>query len=235
MIWRRLLMPRGLTLYGLHRTIQIAFGWEDYHLHAFKLHGRRFGTEWTGQRHHVVEDDGTSLREVTLADLSLRLRQKIIYEYDFGDFWEHEIRVEAREEAKPGTSYPVCIGGARAGPPEDIGGPDGYDRLLRRLDEVRLDRLYGVVLPPHENDALGTVSEDSEVDPIEDAWSYFTSHGFDGDDDPLLRYDPAAFDRAAVNAELRQEFVVTLNTSHQVLAEGDQAELPERIGHHEPA
>jgi hypothetical protein len=81
MIWRRLLVPRDLTLYGLHRTIQIAFGWEDYHLHAFKLHGRRLGTEWTGQRHHVVEDDGRSVREITLADLSLRQRQKIIYEY----------------------------------------------------------------------------------------------------------------------------------------------------------
>lgn len=63
----------------------------------------------------------------------------------------------------------------------------------------------------------------SEVDPIEDAWSYFTNHGFDGDDDPLLRYDPAAFDRAAINVELRQEFVVTLNTSHQMPAEGNQA------------
>ena len=81
---------------------------------------------------------------------------------------------------------------------EDIGGPNGYDRLLRQLDEVRLDRLYGVVLPPHENDVLGTVSD---VDPIEDAWSYFTRHGFDGDGDPLLRYDPAALDRAAVNAK----------------------------------
>lgn len=224
MIWRRLLVPRDLTLYGLHRTIQIAFGWEDYHLHAFKLHGRRFGTEWTGQRHHVVEDDGKSVREITLADLSLRLRQKIIYEYDFGDFWEHEIRTEAREEAKPGSSCPVCIGGARAGPPEDIGGPDGYDRLLRRLDEVRLDRLYGVVPLSPEDESIEKVGEEDEVDLVEDAWSYFTSHGFDGDDDPLLRYDPAAFDRAAVNAELKQELALTQNTSHGVPAEGNQAE-----------
>jgi hypothetical protein len=163
---------------------------------------------------------------VTLADLSLRLRQKIVYEYDFGDFWEHEIRVEAREEAKPGTSYPACIDGARAGPPEDIGGPDGYDRLLWRLDEVRLDRLYGAFRPAREDDGtVGEVSEENEVDPVEeDAWSYDTSRGFDGDDDPLLRYDPAAFDRAAVNAGLKQEFVAALDTSHRVPAEWDQAE-----------
>ena len=66
MIWRRLLVPADLTLYGLHRVIQIAFGWEDYHLHAFKLHGRRYGTMWTGERHHHA--DG---REVALADLGV--------------------------------------------------------------------------------------------------------------------------------------------------------------------
>ena len=48
MIWRRLVVPSDLTLHGLHRAIQIAFGWEDYHLHAFKVHGRYYGTEWTG-------------------------------------------------------------------------------------------------------------------------------------------------------------------------------------------
>jgi hypothetical protein len=49
-IWRRVLVPADLPLYGLHRVIQIALGWEDYHLHAFKLHGRHYGTMWTGER-----------------------------------------------------------------------------------------------------------------------------------------------------------------------------------------
>ncbi|MGX5845120.1 plasmid pRiA4b ORF-3 family protein [Mesorhizobium sp. ArgA1] len=44
MIWRRLLVSEEMTLFGVHRTIQIAFGWEDYHLHAFRLHGRHYGT-----------------------------------------------------------------------------------------------------------------------------------------------------------------------------------------------
>lgn len=91
MIWRRLLVPEEMTLYALHRTIQIAFGWEDYHLHTFKLHGWHYGTTWTGERHRDVAG-----REVTLADLELRVRQRIRYEYDFGDLWEHEIRVEAK-------------------------------------------------------------------------------------------------------------------------------------------
>ncbi len=65
--------------------VQIAFGWEDYHLHAFRLHGRRYGTMQTGERHRDAEG-----REIRLVDLKLRRRQRILYEYDFGDFWEHE-------------------------------------------------------------------------------------------------------------------------------------------------
>ena len=183
MIWRRLLVPSELTLYGLHRSVQIALGWEDYHLHAFRVHGRRYGTEWTGQRHYVDHgEENGERRELTLADLSLRLRQKLIYEYDFGDFWEHEIRVEGREEAK--KPYPVCIGGGRAGPPEDVGRLDGYDRLLERLEDVRLDRLYGTYRLISEND-------DEEEWSEEDEWALAGRNGFDGPDDLLLRYDPS--------------------------------------------
>lgn len=128
MIWRRLLVPEEMTLFALHRTIQVAFGWEDYHLHAFKLHGRHYGTTWTGERHRDAAG-----REVTLTDLELRVRQRICYEYDFGDLWEHEIRVEAKHAREGGKLYPLCIGGARAGPPEDIGGPPGYAVFLDRL------------------------------------------------------------------------------------------------------
>ncbi len=107
------------------------FGWEDYHLHAFKLHGRHDGTTWTGERH----------RDAVLADLQLRVRQRIRYEYDFGDLWEHEIRVEAKLEREGGKVYPVCIGGARAGPPEDIGGPPGYMALVDRIRFGDIDQL----------------------------------------------------------------------------------------------
>jgi hypothetical protein len=128
MIWRRLLVPARMTLYELHRAIQIAFGWEDYHLHAFKLHGREYSTTRTGERHR--DPSGS---EVMRANLQLRLRQRIIYEYDFGDMWVHEVRVEAKLRQEDGKTCPACIGGARAGPPEDVGGPFGYYALLARL------------------------------------------------------------------------------------------------------
>lgn len=171
MIWRRLLVPEEMTLYALHRTIQIAFGWEDYHLHGFKLHGRHYGTTWTGERHRDAAG-----REVTLADLQLRVHQRIRYEYDFGDLWEHEIRVEAKLEREGGKVYPVCIAGARAGPPEDIGGPPGYMALVDRIPFGDVDRL----LHGDEGDTDG--------------------------DDPLRTFEAERFSRREVNAALKLEF-----------------------------
>lgn len=176
MIWRRLLVPADLTLHGLHRAIQIAFEWQDYHLHAFKLHGRRYGTMWTGERHYHA--DG---REIALTELGLRLRQRILYEYDFGDFWEHDIRVEARLTRDAGKIYPTCIAGSRAGPPEDIGGPGGYHALLDRLRFGDVDRLLS---------ATGDEEDDD---------------GFD-DDDPVRAFEPERFSQREVNIELKREW-----------------------------
>jgi hypothetical protein len=174
MIWRRLLVSEEMTLLGLHRTIQIAFGWEDYHLHAFKLHGRHYGTTRTGERHR----DGVG-KEITLTDLQLRVRQRIRYEYDFGDLWEHEIRVEAKLEQEAGKVYPICIAGARAGPPEDIGGPRGYDVLLHRFRFGDIDQLLR-----RDEEYFGEELED---------------------DDPLRAFEPERFSRREVNAALKRE------------------------------
>jgi hypothetical protein len=116
MIWRRVLVRSDMALSGLHQVIQIAMGWEDYHLHAFRIHGWRFAIQWTGERHRR---EG---REVLLSDLGLRNQQKLLYTYDFGDCWEHEIRVEAQLDLETRKRYPVCIDSKRACPPEDCGG-----------------------------------------------------------------------------------------------------------------
>ena len=125
MIWRRFLVPETLTLYELHRLVQIGFDWEDYHLHEFKVGARLFTTQWTGQRHWKE-----GKQELTLADLALRVRQKFTYIYDFGDYWVHDIRVEGKKNFDPQKRYPTCTGGARAAPPEDIGGLPGFQRFL---------------------------------------------------------------------------------------------------------
>jgi hypothetical protein len=65
-------------------------------------------------------------RKIKLADLHFRINERFLYEYDFGDLWQHQVRIEKRLEIETSRSYPVCVGGQWAGPPEDCGGPQAF-------------------------------------------------------------------------------------------------------------
>jgi hypothetical protein len=129
-VWRRLLVPSNLPLHQLHEVLQEAMGWTNSHLHAFCLRERRIGDISIGDDfgEQPLEDE----RKVRLDEL-VGPGQALLYEYDFGDGWLHQVRVEKKLEPDPGHRYPLCIGGARACPPEDCGGPPGYERLLAAL------------------------------------------------------------------------------------------------------
>ncbi|MGH9822476.1 MAG: plasmid pRiA4b ORF-3 family protein, partial [Blastocatellia bacterium] len=103
-IWRRVLLEGDTSLYILHHIIQATMGWENCHMHQFMVGGRYYG-EPDGNLD--FEDEG----EVTISDLLPRARQKMDYEYDFGDSWLHEIRVEKLVPREDGARYPVCIAG----------------------------------------------------------------------------------------------------------------------------
>jgi Plasmid pRiA4b ORF-3-like protein len=128
-VWRRVQLPGGFTLDRLHRVIQYAMGWQDYHLHSFEVDGVQYGEP---------DPDG----ELALRDeLDVRLDavaakgSRFLYTYDFGDWWEHEIVVEDVFGAEPDERYPVCVAGERACPPEDVGGAFGYAELLAALED----------------------------------------------------------------------------------------------------
>ena len=91
MIWRRLLVRSDSSIADLHYTLQIAFGWSDEHLNQFRIHGQAYG---------VYHDGGINFsknpRLVKLSDFKFRKNERFMYEYDFGDFWEHSVRLEAR-------------------------------------------------------------------------------------------------------------------------------------------
>src|SRR5438067_4676538 len=112
LIWPRLLVCGESTVADLHAVLQIAFGWSGEHLHRFVIQGRHYG------------DDGRAdPRRVRLSDLRLRVGERWLYEYDFTDGWQHDLRLEQIVTLVPGQSYPRCVGGHRAAPPEDCGGP----------------------------------------------------------------------------------------------------------------
>src|SRR4051794_41043499 len=128
MIWRRLLVRSDSTLAALHDTLQIAFGWTDSHLHRFRSHGRNYGISRIGGLSFSRD-----ARQVRLADFQFRLNERFLYEYDLRDSWQHQVRVEGQPAAEVERSYPVCVGGRRAAPPEDCGGPWAF---LGRRDAV---------------------------------------------------------------------------------------------------
>lgn len=128
-VWRRLLVPADTTLGKLHFVVNEAMGWKCSHLHSFALRDRTFGDPLLDPEGELDFEDE---RKVKL-DALVQAGQALAYEYDFGDSWSHELQIEERLGADPRLSYPLCIGGARACPPEDCGGTRGYERLLRAL------------------------------------------------------------------------------------------------------
>ena len=125
-IWRRVELSSQSTLDQLHGILQIAMGWEDYHLHEFTVDGMRYGLpDPDGDESEIVAD-----KTVCLADVLRAPGAEMSYLYDFGDDWLITIRLEAVVEEEPGAQYPRVVEGARSGPPDDCGGPFGYADFL---------------------------------------------------------------------------------------------------------
>ena len=127
-IWRRVLVPANFTLAELHNLIQAVFGWAGYHLHMFNVDGIDYG-EPSDDDFYEVQDEG----KIRLDQFVAGEKYKFRYTYDFGDDWEHIILVEKILPVDPALTYPVCIKGKRACPPEDVGGPWGYESFLEAI------------------------------------------------------------------------------------------------------
>ncbi len=138
-IWRRLLVPAGLTLAQLHAVVQKAMGWRDGHMHEFLVGKRRFGRPEPADP-FMGASDIESERTALLCDVAGRVGKKMIYTYDFGDGWEHAIVVEKQLAADPDTVYPVCTDGQLACPPEDCGGIPGFYDILDALADPEHER-----------------------------------------------------------------------------------------------
>ena len=137
-IWRTVLVPSDLKLAAFHDVIQVAMGWTDSHLHQFIANQVFYG----------IPDDDFELEmedetKYKLSQLLKKEKESLIYEYDFGDSWEHKILLEKILPFDTKTALPVCIKGKRACPPEDCGGIWGYEELLETISNPKH--------PDHEN------------------------------------------------------------------------------------
>ena len=137
-IWRRILIAAAASFADLHSAVQGAMGWEDDHLYRFEVRDPATGRMMFLGR--PLEDDGWEDNVLPgwqhgIVDFITPDRPDCQYVYDYGDNWRHRVSVEEAVALEPDRSYPVCLDGARACPPEEIGGPSGYADLLRILQD----------------------------------------------------------------------------------------------------
>ncbi len=134
-IWRRLHVLDNMELGDLHYAIQIAMGWQNCHLHEFILGKRHISTIYP-----ELEDDLYPMEDedqFMLRDILTRSRQKILYVYDFGDGWQHDLLLEEIAAPDREVKYPVCTDGKSACPPDDCGGIGGFYDMLEALEDSK--------------------------------------------------------------------------------------------------
>jgi hypothetical protein len=172
-IWRRLRVPADLTLEELHDVLQLAMGWDNCHIHDFRIGQQRYGIpdpmeRWSGGPRTMSE--GTA----TLSDVMGRAGIKAVYTYDFGDSWEHRIVVEKRLALQLGQAYPVCLAGERHGPPEDCGGIPGFYNLLEAISDPaheQHDELLDWLGDGFDPEAFSVDEVNRRLAPIQRWWS----------------------------------------------------------------
>jgi hypothetical protein len=137
LVWRRIRVLGKYSFWDLHVAIQDAMGWQDYHLHEFRLidpksneqvvisipNGEPFEEE-------IIPDYLTPISEYFVHNYEVAL-----YIYDFGDDWRHTVALETWLQPEEGIQYPQCMSGARKCPPEDCGGPGGYEQFLKAIQD----------------------------------------------------------------------------------------------------
>ena len=131
-IWRRVEVSADVTLFKLHQILQIVMGWTDSHLHQFER-----GNTYYGEPDPEFGMQRQNERRVQLAEVLRKPKDRMHYEYDFGDGWDHDVVLESITLAGPGDPLPRVLAGKGACPPEDVGGLGGYYDFLEALRDPK--------------------------------------------------------------------------------------------------
>jgi hypothetical protein len=152
-VLRRVEVPFDITLDRLHLTIQVAMGWTNSHLYAL----RAGNISWSTPLPYIKgPNDFLDARKARLDAILADVGTKTLrYLYDFGDDWEHTIKVERLADPEPGALYPRLIEASGRCPPEDVGGPWGYAEFLEAMNDPKHQR---------HDEFAGWIDED-EFDP----------------------------------------------------------------------
>ncbi|GAE35036.1 plasmid pRiA4b ORF-3 family protein [Halalkalibacter akibai] len=147
-VWRKVVVPKAITFPGLHKVLQILFGWQDSHHHEFSIYqakpagltrraipeDRKPVSLLVCSEEALHYDSGIPMKMETGEKLSEYLPAEIVYSYDFGDGWRHLITVEQFIDDY-NRNVATCLGGEGNAPPEDVGGEWGYDEFLAIISD----------------------------------------------------------------------------------------------------
>jgi pRiA4b ORF-3-like protein len=148
LVWRRVLVPDNWTLASLHHYLQWVMGWTDSHAHEFQVGERVMAPDWWIKEADTDVTDYRDERRVSVAAVlsELGAHRKFEYRYDMGDGWEHRIVIESSPTSTLSDQpLPVCVAGENACPPEDIGGPHGYELFLNILRDRQHEQHHDMV------------------------------------------------------------------------------------------
>jgi hypothetical protein len=198
-VWRRVRLPDSLSIGDLHRVIQILMGWDDDHLHLFRIHGRDYGIASLGG-----PGFGEDAAAVPLSWFRFRAPERFLYEYDFTAGWQVEVRVEKVISAALGEidHIPVCIAGREAGPLDGCDGP--RDHAKRRHDMASREMAddmdaVAAVLRRVANGDDAVLNDPRVFSDFKDTVSRLQAR------EPFLA---GAFPRSEINTALRQAFTI---------------------------
>jgi hypothetical protein len=175
-VLRRVEVPFDIRLDRLHLTIQAAMGWTNSHLYEIRAGNVGWSTpypdaDWSG--------DFLDARKARLSDVLEDIgTKKLLYLYDFGDGWEHSIKIERLADPEPGALYPRLIEVSGRCPPEDCGGPWGHAELLEAIKDPKHERhaelteWIGGTFDPDADQAEWLTAE---VDALAKKWSRKTT------------------------------------------------------------
>jgi len=132
-IWRRFAVRSNCTLAKLHDIVQMVMGWMDSHLHQFVTDDETHYAPLSPYGDPDWDERVSNSAKTRVQDVLPAKGAQLLYQYDFGDGWQHVIEVVDIRPPEPGTKYPHCLAGERACPPEDCGGPYSYPDFLSAL------------------------------------------------------------------------------------------------------
>ena len=135
-IWRRVVIPSDLSLPDFHKVIQTTMGWTNSHLHQFVKNRTYYSPKMEDESLWDEEDDDDlDYSKYKVSDLLRKTKDKVMYEYDFGDDWEHVIVLEKIIDESMDIKDVTCLAGENSCPPEDCGGLWGYYNMLEILKD----------------------------------------------------------------------------------------------------